>query len=254
MLTAPTPPPTANLGRGEHGVPVIGLMPAVEGWCEEVSTDHSRRVTQTVDEWKNSWKVFDEAVGCPAQKVTEHFDTVTFTRKKDSETQEMEFAFLVDNSKDTRKEYAVIYIYSTQDKRIVFSGHATPPGSNSKLLRYEHADKAFCLRKSALTPQDTGTTKLTPNEAHTKVCDADVCAFTVLVTQAEEVKNRRPVYVEYDGHEGSDSDSGCDAPDGGLHHTNIIEGGRTGQRFDSTSLEHKGAPVHIYNVTVLLQD
>lgn len=255
-------PAYASLGQQEPGLPVLGIRP-LGCACRKVATDRSRRTnlvgTYKSSSWsvlkdtesyarridrsgtyKPSWSVFEGTEGYAAlrrsNKVTEHYDVVTYTTRKNCPT-EMEFSFVVDNTADVRKEHAIVEVYSTQDRRLVFSGFLVKPGNKNELLRYEHADRAFVVRKSSVVTDGT----------FEGARDADVCAFTVMVTQVKEIPPSPP--LRWWGARAR----GRDEVDGPVH-TNLLEGKPTFQRFETIKIEYTDAPVHIYNFVILLEE
>ena len=261
------------LGQKEPGLPVIGVG-ATGSWCEAVTTDKSRRETSVLTSWTPDLKAFQNTLCADALRnpkdVTQHFDTVTFTRNGDSHNT-LPFGFYVDNTCDQRNEHSLLYIYSTQDKKMVFKGFATPPGSFNNLVRYDTEDRAFCLRKNT-TPDlyPAHDSDVAPSDAFKIVCNSDVCGFIILVTQAKDSSKRDDrLYVQTDGvtqakdskrddslYVRTDSVDGFATSKQGAkpHHANLLKGASTNTKFSRVDLEYKDAPIHIYNVTILLED
>lgn len=211
-----------------------------------------------VTEWDPEWSVFDDTLCGSAlrgiRNVTQHFDTVTFSKK--SETRDMPFGFYVDNTGNT-KDYSLMYIYSTQDKAMVFDGYATAPGRFTDLRRYEKEDRAFCLRKN--TTEDMHSHDLAPGAAFERTRGADVCGFVIVVTRAKKDWTRwHQLRNSYQ------TDSVSSLPrrglvvqtDGGAtpHHANLLKGTATDTNFAQVDLEYAGAPIHIYNVSILISE
>nr|BDT63262.1 MAG: wsv390-like protein [Hemigrapsus takanoi nimavirus] len=254
---------SVRLGQTEPGVPEIGLG-ASDTSCLGVSTIKTRRDTRVVTSCTQDLEIFKDTLCASALRdhkdVTEHFETVTISRRSNDKDAAADykttpFGFFVDNRYDTRGEHSLLYIYSTQDERMVFDGFATSPGKFNDLVRYETEDRAFCLRKNTtLDLYPVNDPDVTAATAFEKMKRSDVCGFVILVTQAKEKKKEYVTIAE--DRCGTRSMSGLmvqtDGASTRASHANLLKGKTTSQKFSNVKLEHTGAPIHIYKVAILI--
>lgn len=229
--------------------PKLSLV-ANEKWCSGIRVDKDRGKSSsvTVSEFFHKSQGASALKGRTPTVVVEHFDAVTFLKKNGEAAAENRFGFLIDNKKE-KDEYAMAYIYSHQDKKMIFDGFVVPPGEESRLVRYDTDDQAFCLMTNPmeleLTEKKTACDIFEDVQRNKK----DVCAFSIIVTRA---KARNPIplrglLVETDG-----IPSKTDQTDGTPHYTNLVKGGKTNQKFKRVEVDYEGAPVHIYNVVLFM--
>ena len=255
----------AYLGQKVYGIPGIGIT--LEGidnnsWCTSVTTDRSQRRTQVIEKEKPYFSLFRNAEGYDnlknCQNAYEHYDVLTFHRKPSQKTDNMQFGFIVDNTGNKRNEHALVHIYSTQHRQMAFDGFAVSPGKKNLLQRFQDRNKAFCLGQSSI--------KFSPPKQYLTERDfdryksEDVCAFIIYVTQAK--KQHKSSYVEMEADDGWEYDGvsattdGVGGGGGGLdqyHYTNLMEGRRTNQTFTQIDLKYTSAPIHVYNVVIILK-
>nr|BDV50227.1 MAG: wsv390-like protein [Chiromantes dehaani nimavirus] len=244
----------AKLGQLVGSSPKLSLV-AAEEWCSRIRVDKERGTSSSVavpeffQKYGNFEAFFSKRK--PPSEVVEHFDIVTFSKKNDDplDAVENQFGFLIDN-KEGGEQYAVAYIYSLQDKEIVFNGFAVSPTKKSRLMRYDTDDRAFCLTaNSTILEEDTTASKRTARQIFEDLRDTKkgVCAFSIMLTRAQQP--RRGMLVETDGTTTDVTDGPSSTQQ---HYTNLVEGSKTNQRFTPVAVDYDGAPVHIYNVVLFM--
>nr|BDT63468.1 MAG: wsv390-like protein [Sesarmops intermedium nimavirus]BDT63473.1 MAG: wsv390-like protein [Sesarmops intermedium nimavirus]GBG35628.1 wsv390-like protein, paralog 3 [Sesarmops intermedium nimavirus] len=242
--------------------PKLSLVASKE-WCSRIRVDKERGTSSSVavPEFFQKYGVFEALLSKrkPPSEVVEHFDIVTFSKKNDDpldavenqfslDAVENQFGFLIDN-KEEEEQYAVAYIYSLQDKKIVFNGFAVSPTKKSRLMRYDTDDRAFCLTaNSTILEEDTTASKRTARQIFEDLRDTKkgVCAFSIMLTRARQP---RGMLVETDGTTTDVTDGPSSTQQ---HYTNLVEGSKTNQRFTPVAVDYDGAPVHIYNVVLFM--
>lgn len=253
----------ATLGRklfGE-GSPEVSLVATGE-WCSGTRVDKDRGKCKiiTVTEFLQKYGHLTASSSLlPEDKlgtVVEHFDVVSFSKKSNlSDNVEKQFGFLVDNKTEKQEnQYAVASVYSLQDDEKVFNNFAVPPGKESRLVRYEKDDRAFCLTENpSILEEETTVSKKTAQEIFEAVREnkKNVCAFSIMLVRAKARPPRplRGLLVETDGR----SFDGPSLTNKQQHYTNLVEGSKTNQRFTRVSLEYEDAPIHIYNVVLFME-
>nr|BDV50168.1 MAG: wsv390-like protein [Chiromantes dehaani nimavirus] len=241
------------------GSPKLSLV-ASEEWCSRIRVDKDRGTSSSVavpdffQKHGGALKATFFSERKPPSEVVEHFDVVTFSKKKDDplEAVENQFSFLIDN-KEEGQQYAVAYIYSLQDKRMIFYGFAVSPGKKSRLMRYDTEDRAFCLTANpTVLEEDTTAPKRTARQIFENVRDnkKDVCAFSIMITRKKKpVQQSQGMLMETDGISTDVTDGPSSTQ---RHYTNLVEGSTTNQRFVDLALDYDDATVHIYNVVLFM--
>ena len=269
-------PKSAYFGQLQHDTPEIGIF--VDGkkdWCSRIYTQRDKRTTERVHTYKKEWDVFSRCEGYDQLRkcdgVLEHFDIVKIDVNPDAADKrgDYDFGFYVDNSFGQKSsECAIASFYSGQEQKMAFSQLIVKPGRKEKLLRFEKYDKAFSLTLNSHAADDRRSAEEMLSDASTK----DACFFTIMTTKgklATKGKLNKRECVDYDYHcfseDGDDDyDYDCYSVDGGglktqtdgpsqkYHHANIVRGKETNQTFNYVNIKHTGAPIDIYNVTIVM--
>lgn len=191
----------------------------------------------------------------------ERFVNLSFAVKPRAYDEEKSIFFKLQNNKDplTSSNYTIMYLYSWQDKKMIFNGFCVPPGESGKVLRYDNEDRSFCLEDTNVIVRHDGGMSKPPEELFKEMNEeADACTFSVMVTHAEalpppppQAKTRtRGMPVEVDGFPSIESDS----VDSGMvtSRARMSKGGETNQRFRYLDLEYRDAPISIFHFTCML--
>lgn len=182
-------------------------------------------------------------------KGKEKFVNLSFEVMPRAHDEEKSIFFrLQNNNPSISSVHTIMYLYSWQDKKMIFNGFCVPPGESGKVLRYDNEDRSFCLEDTnVIVRHDGGGMSKPPEELFKEMSqEADACTFSVMVTHAEAPPpSPPPLSVEVNGF---------DTVDSGMvtSRARMGKGGETNQRFRLINLEYKGAPISFFHFTCLL--
>ena len=256
------------------GLPELSLV-ANEEWCSEINVERHlgecikvAAVSETATK-----KIFtqneDDVIGASEQlkegkpMVVEHYDVVTFSHKETNA--EHRIGFLIDN-KDEKEEHASAFIYSWEKQKMIFNGIAVSPGEEYILRRSRHDDVAFCLTRTPTFFKDdeTPNSKKSARQIFEDLVKSEknISAFSIMLTRAVKPRPVRGMLLGTDEVDGPslaprglsvEIDGPCLTPEKRRCYASLVEGGKTHQKFKEIDLNYEGAPIHIYNVVVLLK-
>lgn len=258
-----------HLGHLELGVPEFGIFVSAEknDWFTNVHYDVYDKESEIVTAYESDWDVFEDTLCNQNLKncinLKKHYNTITFEINPESKL-DKDFGFYI-NNKCNDDNHALMYVFSWQEKKMVFGGYSVKPGMLSELLRYENSDNAFSLTKSSVADSTTTSTNNTTKQQFENALSQNVCAYTVLVTEARHPKMAYEDDACDGGNDQDDYDGGEDQCDGlkvecdgstkrkRRYHTNAIRGQKTSQNFNYVYLKYNSAPINIYNLVIFMK-
>ena len=113
---------SAYFGHKVFGIPEVGIfVPSGKEWCSSVSSQQQSRHSEIVTSFNPDWNIFEDAYGFDQLKgcknVTQHYNTICFEVDNTCTREDRDFGFYINNEQQKDDEYAVMYIYSHQERK-----------------------------------------------------------------------------------------------------------------------------------------
>ena len=166
--------------------------------------------------------------------ITEYFNIITIPNKN-------EIGFVLDytnisNDNDDDDDYAIVHIYSHQDKTMLFKGWLVKAGKKSTLLRHRDFDKAFCIIPTNIVDKEEK--------------EENNMQFSVMVTTGKGYS--APLLIENNAVVAVVDSSTTTTK---YHRTKVVPGQETFQNFSPIyNFLYYNSPIDIYTFKILCKE